>query len=57
MSKSFREKRSRDKDLHESEYNGYQRANKTFKKREKIVSNALRSKDIDTLLKYTEDEQ
>ena len=56
MSKSFREKRSRDKDLYETEHSQYKKSNKFFKRKEKVVHNALRSRDIDALVKYTEDE-
>ena len=55
MSKSFREKRSQDKDLYESIPNKI-RSHKGFKKKEKVVYNALKTRDIETLIKYTEDE-
>lgn len=55
MSKSFREKRSKDKDLYESNSN-HKRSHKGFKKKEKVVYNALKTRDIEKLIKYTEDE-
>lgn len=54
MSKSFREKRSQDKDLFDS--TPKQRPiQKGFKKKEKIIYKALKTRDIDTLIKYTEE--
>jgi len=55
MSKSFKEKRSQDKDLHESVPNR-RHSHKGFKRKEKVVYTALKTRDIETLIKYTEDE-
>jgi len=55
MSKSFREKKSQDKDLHELVPNR-RHSQKGFKRKEKAVYTALKTLDIETLVKYTEDE-
>jgi hypothetical protein len=53
MSKSFKEKKSRDSDNEErrAKYNNARQGRKS----EKVIHNALRSRDVQTLIKYSED--
>lgn len=53
MSKSFKEKKSRDNDNEErrNKYNNTRHGNKN----KKFIQNALRSRDVETLIKYSED--
>jgi hypothetical protein len=51
MSKSFKEKRSRERDFYDNA--ATKKTDRSFKKREKLVHNALRSCDINTLIKYS----
>jgi hypothetical protein len=56
MSKSFKEKRSYDTDLYESIPN-HRRAPTRIKKKDKVIYTALKTRDIETLIKYVEDEE
>ena len=56
MSKSFREKRSRDRDLYDSNEN-YKRIDKSIKRIEKGVHRALKTNDINALVRYTEEDE
>ena len=56
MSKSFREKKSRDRDVYDSNPN-YKRIDKTIKRIEKGVHRALKTNDIDALMRYTEENE
>jgi len=56
MSKSFREKKSRERDLFEIVQNRKQQP-KSFRRKEKVVNNALRTRDIETLVRFTEDDE
>lgn len=56
MSKSFREKKSRERDVFEVMQNRKQQP-KNFRRKEKVVSNALRNRDIETLVRFTEDDE
>ena len=56
MSKSFREKKSRDRDVYDSVPN-YKRRDKTIKRIEKGVHRALKTNDIKALVRYTEEDE
>lgn len=56
MSKSFREKKSRERDVFEGMQNRKQHPN-NMRRKEKIVNNALRNRDIETLVRFTEEDQ
>lgn len=56
MSKSFREKKSRDRDVYDSGHN-YKRTDRSIKRIEKGVHRALRTNDINALMKFTEEDE
>lgn len=55
MSKSFREKRSRDRDVSDTYPN--KRSDRSIKRIEKGVHRALKTKDINALMKFTEEDE
>lgn len=56
MSKSFREKKSRDRDVYDSNPN-FKRSDRSIKRIEKGVHRALKTRDIDALMKFTEEDE
>lgn len=53
MSKSFKEKKTRDLDFDDNRHKNHY--TKHGKKNEKAIHNALRARDINTLIKYSEE--
>ena len=56
MSKSVREKKSREKDVFEGEQNRKPRHN-NMRRKDKIINNALKNRDIETLVRFTEEDE